>query len=112
MIATPLIAAMGAVSWVSASSRCSTPLGGGSPAVAAARSLSVAAPIAVTTATAVPAAMVVPAQIIEVRSATARASQRAADFTTACDSPVRLDSSTSSPVADSSRQSAGTTSPA
>ena len=69
-------------------------------------------PVDVTTARARPRVMPVPAKTIERLSASGVSSGSAATFfSTGSDSPVSVDSSTSTPPASSRRASAGTASP-
>ncbi len=106
--------ASGSVVLVIWASLASTPVAGGAAVDAAARlrPASVALPVATTIALARPTATVVPSYSIERRSAIASAVTGSAVLSTGNDSPVRDDSSTCRAWASSSRQSAGTTSPA
>ncbi len=105
--------AIGSVVRVIWASLASTPVTGAAPDNAArALPVSVALPVSTTTAVARPAATVLPSYSIELRPAIASAVTGSVALSTGNDSPVSDDSSISSARASSSRQSAGTTSPA
>ena len=109
----PAARTSGTVRRVMSSSLASTPVTGAAAPSAAARPASVRLPVATTTASARPAAIAVPAYAIDVRSATAVSDATASTcFATGSDSPVRADSSVSTPRATTIRLSAGTMSPA